>query len=197
MLTDYLGQLDVLPFRSERLAVRSRLNQEAVSVLEARTKRVKVGDTLRYTTPLLRVKGAPPLKADVEAVMPKLRSTERRLLKDTVKAKIYEAEIQKLIDGGCVTKLQEAEGNRSTSPRSNPRPISHRAPPAVPPAHCRHQWRYPSHVPPSSASAGGPAVAEEMKTSCSSSNSLSTWTTVCRACQRLSQPRTRCDNCPI
>nr|XP_061828893.1 uncharacterized protein LOC133614723 [Nerophis lumbriciformis] len=46
-----LWQLDVLPFRSERLAVRSRLDQEAVSVLEARTKRVKVGDTLRYIHP--------------------------------------------------------------------------------------------------------------------------------------------------
>lgn len=55
----------------------SRLDQEAVSILEACTEKVKVGDTLHYATPLLRVKGAPPLKADVEAVVPKLRSTER------------------------------------------------------------------------------------------------------------------------
>lgn len=89
--------------------MQSRLDQEVVAILEARTKRVKVVDALRYATPLLRVKGAPPLKANVEAVMPKLRSTERRLLKDPVKAKIYEADIQKLIDGGCVTKLQEGE----------------------------------------------------------------------------------------
>ena len=37
------------------------------------------------------------------------RSTERQLEKDPAKAKVYEAEIQKLIDGGCVTKLSEEE----------------------------------------------------------------------------------------
>ena len=37
-----LWQLDVLPFRSEKLAVWSRLDQEAMSILEARTERVKV-----------------------------------------------------------------------------------------------------------------------------------------------------------
>lgn len=60
----------MLPFRNERLAVKYRLDQEAVRVLETRTERVKVGDTFRYATPLLRVKGALPLRADVEAVMP-------------------------------------------------------------------------------------------------------------------------------
>lgn len=83
-------------------------------MLEARTTRVKVGNTLRYATPLLRVKEAPQLRAGAEAVMPMLCSTEQRLLKDPAKAKIYKAEIQKLIDEGCVTKLS-AEDNPSES----------------------------------------------------------------------------------
>ncbi|KAK0150703.1 hypothetical protein N1851_008173 [Merluccius polli] len=71
-----LWQLDVLLFRSEKLAVRSRLDQEAMSILEACTERVKVIDTFRYATPLLRAKDAPLLKAAAEAVMPMLCSTE-------------------------------------------------------------------------------------------------------------------------
>ncbi|XP_034536205.1 uncharacterized protein LOC117810467 [Notolabrus celidotus] len=108
-----LWQLDVLPFRSERLAVRSRLDQEAVNILEARTERVKIGDIFRYATPLLRIKDAPPLKATADAVTPMLRSTERRLVKDPARAKVHEAEIKKLIDGGCVTKLSAEEVNGS------------------------------------------------------------------------------------
>ena len=95
------------------LAVRSRLDQEAMSILEARTERVKVIDTFRYATPLLRAKDAPLLKAAAEAVMPMLCSTERRLEKDPAKAKVYEAEIQKLINGGCVTKLSKEEMDKS------------------------------------------------------------------------------------
>lgn len=68
-----------------------------------------MGDTLRYATPLLRIKGAPPLKSTPEAVMPLLRSTERRLRRDSALAKQYESEIQKLISGGCVVKLSVEE----------------------------------------------------------------------------------------
>ena len=75
-----------------------------MSILEARTERVKVGDTLRYATPLPRVRDVPPLMATPETIMPMLRSTERRLIKDPAKAKVHKVEIQKLIDGGCVTK---------------------------------------------------------------------------------------------
>ncbi|KAK7881385.1 hypothetical protein WMY93_029794 [Mugilogobius chulae] len=85
------------------------LDQEAINILETRTERVKVGDTLRYATPLLRLQSAPSLKAPAEAVMPLLRGTERRLKRDPALAKQYEAEIQKLISGGCVVKLSEEE----------------------------------------------------------------------------------------
>ena len=43
-----------------------------------------------------------------------LRSTERRLVRDPAKAKVYEAEIQKLIDGGCVTKFNKEEMDKSS-----------------------------------------------------------------------------------
>lgn len=181
-----LWQLDVLPFRSERLEVRSRLDQEAVSILEARTERVKIGDTLRYATPLLRAKGAPPLKADFEAVMPKLRSTERKILKDPVKAKRYDAEIQKLLDKykpapashglylttSSITIKKTSPGlklllylwwplsKRTATPGSNPWTIFYWSPPAFPPPFCRHQWRHPSHVSPGLTPALAPVTAE-------------------------------------
>ncbi|KAK0137358.1 hypothetical protein N1851_026443 [Merluccius polli] len=105
--------LDVLPFRSEKLITRSRQDQEAVNILESWTERVQVGDTLRYATPLLRIKEAPRLKTRKEAVMANLCSTERRLAKDPAKAQLYEAEIQKLIEGWCVVKLSPDEVDKS------------------------------------------------------------------------------------
>ena len=86
-----LWQLDVQLLQNEQLAVWSHLDQEAVGILEARTERVAVGDTLCYATLLFQVKNAPPLRVSVEAVMPKLHSTERRLLK----AEIYKIYVSK------------------------------------------------------------------------------------------------------
>lgn len=71
-----IWQLDVLPFRSEKLAVLSRLYQEAVYIVPARADRVKVGYTLRYAMAMLRTEEAPLLKATAEAVVPILGSTE-------------------------------------------------------------------------------------------------------------------------
>lgn len=81
-----LWQMDVFPFRSEKQKVRSRLDKEAIQTLEMHTERVKVHGTFHYATPLLRVKGAPPLKATPTAAMPLLRRTERRLKGDPVQA---------------------------------------------------------------------------------------------------------------
>lgn len=93
-----LWQVAVLPFRSEKLAARSRQDQEAINILEINTVRVKVGDTLQYATmPLPRKKDAPPLRAPMEAVMATLRSIERRLVRDPLKAQIYEDEIKKFM----------------------------------------------------------------------------------------------------
>lgn len=47
--------------------------------------------------------------APKEAVMPSLRSTERRLAKDPEKVTAYKAEIKKLIDAGSILKLQPSE----------------------------------------------------------------------------------------
>lgn len=55
--------------------------------------------------PLLRMKDAPPLRANKDTVLPNLRGTEKHLSKDPEKAKTYEAEIQKLLDAWSVVKL--------------------------------------------------------------------------------------------
>ncbi|XP_073722462.1 uncharacterized protein [Misgurnus anguillicaudatus] len=101
-----LWQVDTVPFRSEKLVTRSRQDQEAISILETKTIRVEVDGILRYATPLLRRKDMPLLQATKEAVMPSLRSVERRLAKDPAKAEAYRVEMQKLINAGFVIKCE-------------------------------------------------------------------------------------------
>ncbi|XP_061072573.1 retinal guanylyl cyclase 2-like [Conger conger] len=67
------------------------------SLLEAKTTRVQVNGVLCYAMPLLRKKDFPCFQAPKEAVMPNLRSMERRLVKDPGKAAIFDAEIEKLV----------------------------------------------------------------------------------------------------
>lgn len=67
-----LWQLDVLPYRREKLVTRSRQDQEAVRLLEAKTTQVKVDGIQRYATPLHRVKNMPQLQAPKEAVLANL-----------------------------------------------------------------------------------------------------------------------------
>ncbi|KAI2647356.1 Sec-independent protein translocase protein TatB [Labeo rohita] len=80
-----LWQLDVLPYRNEKLVTRSKQDQEAINLLEAKTKRIDIDGIQRYATPLLRVKHMPKLQATKEAVMANLRSTENRLMRDPQK----------------------------------------------------------------------------------------------------------------
>lgn len=49
-----LWQMDVLPYRIEKLVVRSRQDQEAVCLLEEQTVRVSIDGIERYATPLLK-----------------------------------------------------------------------------------------------------------------------------------------------
>ncbi len=49
----------------------------------------------------------PLLSAPKESVLPTLRSVERRLLKDPVKAKVYEEEMRKLIETGAVWEVTD------------------------------------------------------------------------------------------
>ncbi len=46
-----LWQLDILPYRNEKLVVRSREDQEAIKLLECKTQRIQLNDVQRYATP--------------------------------------------------------------------------------------------------------------------------------------------------
>lgn len=104
-----LWQLDVLPYRSEKLVTRSRQDKEAIALLEQKTVRVDVEGTQRYATPLLRVKNMPKLQAQKEAVHPLLRNTERRLAKDPERATAYCKEMAKLEQAGYIVKVKEEQ----------------------------------------------------------------------------------------
>ncbi|XP_034559382.1 uncharacterized protein LOC117827042 isoform X1 [Notolabrus celidotus] len=72
-----LWQVDTLPFRNEKLITRSKQDQEAINLLNAKTTRLHIDGAERYATPLLKT--APPeLKAPYESVMPLLRRSERK-----------------------------------------------------------------------------------------------------------------------
>lgn len=72
-----LWQLDVLPFRSKKLVIRSREDQEAINLLENRTQRVDIRGVQHYATPLLRKSCAPKLKSPIRSIAANLRSTEK------------------------------------------------------------------------------------------------------------------------
>ncbi|KAI2647089.1 Gag-Pro-Pol polyprotein [Labeo rohita] len=103
-----LWQLDVLPSRSEKMITRSKQDQMAVDMLETRSRRVEVDGVWRYATPLLRAPDGPPLKGTMESVLSSLRNTEKRLSRNPERAKVYEAEIQKLLDSGHVVRVPPA-----------------------------------------------------------------------------------------
>ncbi|KAL0199428.1 hypothetical protein M9458_007968, partial [Cirrhinus mrigala] len=106
-----LWKMDVLPYQSSKLAVRSKQDEEALELLEARTRRVQVAGILRYATPLLRKQGVPPLRAPTEAVLPSLRSLERRLTRDPLRADEYCAAIRKLVESGAVRRIDPSEAS--------------------------------------------------------------------------------------
>lgn len=100
-----LWQLDILPYRNEKVVTRSRCDQEAITLLETKTVRVNVNGVFRYATPLLRKRDMPELKAPKESVLPNLRALERRLSKSPEHAKAYNQEIERLDQSGYVVKL--------------------------------------------------------------------------------------------
>ncbi|KAK7880057.1 hypothetical protein WMY93_033275 [Mugilogobius chulae] len=95
--------------KSEKLVTRSLREQQAMSLLEAKTTRVNVAGTSRYATPLLRVNNMPTLSVPQEATLPSLRGTERRLSRDPGKAAAYKTEITKLVAAGYVKEVSEEE----------------------------------------------------------------------------------------
>lgn len=92
---------------------RSKEDQETLNQLEAVTERVNVNGVLRYATPLLRKSNTTLFQATKEAVMPSLRSMEKRLAKDPERAAAYNTEIQKLETSGIVQKLPPAVASQS------------------------------------------------------------------------------------
>ncbi|XP_073725195.1 uncharacterized protein [Misgurnus anguillicaudatus] len=107
-----LWQVDVLPFQNVKECTRSKQDREAIELLESKTVRVEVEGTRRYATPLLRKGDMPYLHATMEAVMPRLRSTERKLARDSQQAEAYSAEIQKLVQSGAIKRLSPEERDK-------------------------------------------------------------------------------------
>ncbi|XP_058508983.1 uncharacterized protein LOC131475122 [Solea solea] len=105
-----LWQIDTLPYTSEKQVTRSKQDQQALNLLQTSTVRVNVEGVQRYATPLLRRANSTTLQASMEAVLPSLRATERRLAKDPQRAEVYCQEIYKLEKMGyvAVVPLEEA-----------------------------------------------------------------------------------------
>ncbi|XP_073718868.1 uncharacterized protein [Misgurnus anguillicaudatus] len=120
-----LWQIDTLPYRSEKEAVRSKQDQVAISTLEKQTIRVTVDGVARYATPLLRKAASPRLHAPPAAVMPLLRATERRLVGRPDLAKVYKEEINKLVKAGYVVKISSDEASQSNESWYIPHHIVH------------------------------------------------------------------------
>ncbi len=97
--------MDLLPCRNEKVIHHSKQDQESVELLEAKTVCVDIDGIQWYSTPVLHVRDMPALHASKEAVIVNLRSTERRLSKDTERAAAYCAEINKLEQAGYVIQL--------------------------------------------------------------------------------------------
>ncbi|XP_026115567.1 uncharacterized protein LOC113094113 [Carassius auratus] len=108
-----LWQMDVIPYRSEKVVTRSKLDQEAIRLLQEKTVRVNVDGVMRYATPLLRIQHMPTLHMPKEAVVPQLRSIERKLMKNPDQACAYKTEIERLKNASYVEKLQPCEAERS------------------------------------------------------------------------------------
>ncbi|CAM4734302.1 unnamed protein product [Leuciscus chuanchicus] len=100
-----LWQIDILPYRNEKVVTHSRCDQEAITLLETKTARVNVNGVFRYATPLLRKRDMPQLKVPKESVLPNLRALERGHSKSPEHAKAYNQEIERLDQSGYVVKL--------------------------------------------------------------------------------------------
>ncbi|XP_016393730.1 uncharacterized protein LOC107728153 [Sinocyclocheilus rhinocerous] len=102
-----LWQLDTVPQWEGKEVTRSKQDQEALQLLDRKTLTLEMEGINRLATPLLRRKDMPSLNAPKESVLPTLRSVERRLLKEPVKAELYKEEMRKLIETGAVRKVSD------------------------------------------------------------------------------------------
>ncbi len=67
-----LWQIEAVLYRGDKEVTRSKQDQEALKLLEAKTIRTEVNGILRLATPLLRHKDMPHLHAPKESVMPNI-----------------------------------------------------------------------------------------------------------------------------
>ncbi len=107
------------------MVTRSKQDKDALAMLQNATTRVNVDGIQRYATPLLRRMPMTIFHADKDAVLPSLRSTERRLARDLKLAKAYCAEIRKLESAGYVAKITTEEAHSTSESWFIPHHIVH------------------------------------------------------------------------
>ncbi|XP_046564207.1 uncharacterized protein LOC124273037 [Haliotis rubra] len=103
-----LWQLDTLPFTSKQV-IRSKQDKMALEILDSQTTRIEVDGVSHYATPLLRSHDGTRFNARVEAVLPTLKRTERRLKDNSDMARTHNEAIRKLDESGFVKKLTDDE----------------------------------------------------------------------------------------
>ncbi|GAA6093677.1 uncharacterized protein LOC113069086, partial [Tachysurus ichikawai] len=85
----------------------------ALTILQDDTISLNVAGVQRYATPLLRRMPMTMFRAERDAVLPSLQSTERRLARDPARAKAYCNEIRKLESAGYVAKITTEVAHRT------------------------------------------------------------------------------------
>ena len=108
-MVERLWKMESLVSVSEKEACRSRMDKRAVAKLEQETYRESVDGVLRYHTPLLWIREDVKLFSQPKAVIPRLRSLERKCIKEPKLAEAFNAEVTKLLDAGLVRKLTPVE----------------------------------------------------------------------------------------
>lgn len=101
-----LWQVDILPFKNEKVIARSKQDQAAMDLLVSKTRRVDVDAVQRYATPLLCAASAVRLQAPRNAVISSLRCIERCFERNPKAAVVYDQEITKLEKSGYISKVQ-------------------------------------------------------------------------------------------
>ncbi|KAL7834760.1 hypothetical protein SRHO_G00290070 [Serrasalmus rhombeus] len=97
-----LWRVDTVPFHREQDCTRSGQDHDVMEMLDTKTVCIEVEGMYRYAMPLLRKRDIPLLRSSEAAVLPRLRSLERKLTRDPQSAVAYSAEIQKLLLSGLV-----------------------------------------------------------------------------------------------
>ncbi|XP_022079226.1 uncharacterized protein LOC110973069 [Acanthaster planci] len=107
-----LWNMDVQMYTQRKQVTRSKQDQRAVDLLEAKSTFVEIGNVRRVATPLLWRLGKPTFSCPASAVLPSLKRNEQRLLRDPDLAKIHCGKIQELKEGGLVRTVVNQGGDQ-------------------------------------------------------------------------------------